>query len=167
MPVRIRLTATCCLVALVALVALLAPATAAARRDTAQAAATPADVVAKINAARKAHGLRALRVSGGLARAARTHASSMAAGGYFSHGSVSSRLRRYYSGSTIGETILWRSPDVTAAQAVQLWLNSSGHRRLLLHRAFREVGVGIVHRVAGGAFGGRMVTIVVADFGAR
>jgi uncharacterized protein YkwD len=165
--VRTRFTALCCFGG-VALLALLAPGAAAARQEAAgRASATPQAIVLKINAVRKSHGLRALRVAGGLARAARTHASSMAAGGYFSHGSVGSRVRHYYSGSTIGETILWRSPDITAEQAVQMWMNSSGHRRLLLYRGFREIGVGIVRRVAGGAFGGRMVAIVVADFGAR
>ena len=157
MPVRTRLTATCCLGALVALLALVAPGAAAAGPVASEAMATPEAVVAKINTVRRSHGLRALTISGGLARAARAHARSMAAGGYFSHGSVSSRVHRYYSGSTIGETILWRANSVTAAQAVQMWMNSSGHRRLLLYRGFRE----------GGAFGGRMVAIVVADFGAR
>ncbi|MCL4289968.1 MAG: CAP domain-containing protein [Thermoleophilia bacterium] len=129
-------------------------------------------VVARINKVRRRHGLKPLRASGALAKAAGRHARSMARGGYFSHTSrdgtqPSTRIRRYYAGSAVGETLLWRSPGLTAAQAVRMWLASPPHRSILLSSAFREIGLAAV-RAAGapGAFRGLDVTIVVADFGA-
>jgi uncharacterized protein YkwD len=146
----------------------LAPGRAAAAADALENA-----IVDRINAVRKAHGLKALRVSAGLFRVAAAHAGAMARKGFFSHSSAdgtsaSTRIRRYYGGSAIGETIFWRSPDSTAAQAVQWWLASRPHRAILLSSSFREIGLGAVHiDSAPGVFGGRATTVVVADFGAQ
>jgi uncharacterized protein YkwD len=96
----------------------------------------------------------------------------MAARGFFSHdstdgASAGDRIRRYYAGSWVGETLLWRSPGVTAQQVVAMWMASPPHRHVLLLPAFRDVGIGVVRASAApGAFGGLDVTIVVADFGA-
>ena len=69
--------------------------------------------------------------------------------------------------SQVGETLLWRSPDVTPVEALRMWLQSAGHRRILLSGSFRDIGLSAVHATgAPGAFQGRDVTIVVADFGA-
>ncbi len=111
------------LVALLAAAALAA--TAATRPDVTEAATAPARTVAAvdslepavlagINKARKARGLRPLRASGALARAATRHARSMAREGYFSHTSgdgtgPSARIRRFYGGSAVGENT--RTPD--------------------------------------------------------
>lgn len=130
-------------------------------------------VIARINGARRSHGLAPLRIATTLSRAADAHGRSMASGGYFSHfsrdgTSPSTRIRRYYGGSTVGETLLWRSPDVTAAQAVRMWLQSTPHRAILLGSGFREIGLAAIHLAqAGGTFGRGPVTILVADFGAR
>jgi uncharacterized protein YkwD len=135
--------------------------------------AIEAPLLAKINAARRSKGLAALRQSAGLARAAARHARAMGTQGFFSHSSSdgtspATRIRRYYPGSTVGEVILWRSPDVTPAEALRMWLDSPSHRRLLLSSGFRDIGVAAVHAEnGGGAYGGRPVTIVVADLGSR
>ena len=129
-------------------------------------------VLSLINEARRDHGLRPLKASKALARAAAGHARSMARLGFFAHESADGttageRLRRAYSGSQVGETLLWRSPDVTPGEALRMWLQSAGHRRILLSGSFRDVGLSAVHATgAPGAFQGRDVTIVVADFGA-
>jgi uncharacterized protein YkwD len=135
--------------------------------------AIEAPLLSKINATRRANGLRALRSSAGLARAAARHARAMGAQGFFSHSSSdgtspATRIRRYYAGSTVGEVILWRSPGITATEALRMWLGSPSHRRLLLSSGFRDIGIAAV-RVdrASGAYGGRPVTIVVADLGSR
>jgi uncharacterized protein YkwD len=126
----------------------------------------------RINAVRQSQGLTALRAAPALGRSARAHARSMVQRGYFGHdssdgASAADRIRRYYPGSWVGETLLWRSPGVNAQQVVGLWLNSPPHRRVLLHPEFRHIGIGIVRASAApGAFGGRDVTVVVADFGA-
>lgn len=96
----------------------------------------------------------------------------MARLGFFAHESANGtspfeRIRRHYRGSSVGETLLWRSPDVTPEEALALWLQSPPHRRVLLGSAFRVVGLAAVHvEGAPGDFNGLDVTIVVADFGA-
>jgi uncharacterized protein YkwD len=128
--------------------------------------------LAGINDARGAHGLRPLRLSASLARAAAAHARELGDGGYFSHasgggGSVAARIAAYYDGSTVGEVILWKSPSVTPEQAVAAWLESPAHRHVLLHRSFRHVGIAALQVMdAPGVYRGLDVTIVVADFGA-
>ena len=130
-------------------------------------------VLAGINAERRRHRLQPLRMSGQLVRSAARHARSMARTGYFSHSSpdgtpASARIRRYYRGSTVGEAMLWRSPGITPAQAVQMWLASPPHRAILLQARFREVGIASA-RIgrAVGSFSAGPSTVVVADFGAR
>lgn len=97
----------------------------------------------------------------------------MASRGFFSHNSAdgtspAARIRRYYKGKLVGETMLWRSPTVSAEQALQMWLDSPPHRSILMSRSFRHVGIGVVHsQSAPGTYGGLPVTIVVADFGTR
>ncbi len=130
-------------------------------------------IVAAINHARDDRGLPPLHRAAGLQQAANAHGRSMALGGYFSHtspsgASASARIRRYYHGARVGEMLLWRSPDVTAEQALQMWLGSPTHRALLLDRQFAEIGLSAIHVLdAPGSFGGRAVTILVADLGRR
>ena len=64
-------------------------------------------IVARINAARKAHHLRPLRLVQSLTDAAGIHARSMARKGFFSHESAdgtspAARIRRFYAGSAVG-----------------------------------------------------------------
>ena len=81
-------------------------------------------VLSLINEARRDHGLRPLKASRALARAAAGHARSMARLGFFAHESADGttageRLRRAYGGAQVGETLLWRSPDVTPVEALR------------------------------------------------
>lgn len=125
----------------------------------------------RINAARRAGGLRILRVSSGLRRAAEAHARWLVRSGSFTHSSAGGvsparRIRRYYRGRLVGETLLWGSPSVDAAQALARWLASPAHRGVLLDRRFREIGVSAVSvQDAPGTYGGLDVTVVVADLG--
>jgi uncharacterized protein YkwD len=102
----------------------------------------------------------------------------MAQRGYFSHDSANGtsfdrRISRYYplKGAhywSVGENLLWSSPDVDAASALNMWLNSPPHRKILLTARWREVGLSAVHvPSAPGTFAGREVTIVTADFGVK
>ena len=119
-----------------------------------------------------------LRFSSKLAAAAREHSAEMAQRGYFSHDSANGtsfdkRISRYYSISgkhywSVGENLLWSSPDVDAVGALNMWLNSPEHRKILLTARWREIGLSAVHVAsASGTYGGREVTIVTADFGVR
>jgi uncharacterized protein YkwD len=135
-------------------------------------------LVAQVNAVRVAHGLVPLRVSPFLGAAANAHSTQMARLGYFSHNSAngspfSSRIATYYPAQgyrswTVGENLLWASPDVGAGRALKLWLASPPHRANLLNPRWREIGLVAVHaNRAPGVYGNAPTTIVTADFGAR
>src|SRR5437870_8718519 len=137
-----------------------------------------AGIVVRINAQRTARGLRPLRVSRGLTAAANYHCHQMGLFGFFEHESRNGtpfwrRIERFYPSIrnrywSVGENILYESPDATASSAVHDWMASPPHRQNILTREYREVGVAAVHfATAPGAFGGRPVTIVTADFGVR
>jgi uncharacterized protein YkwD len=151
------------------------PVALATRADSAETAVSPFEeaLLGKINSVRRQVGARPLRIVKGLMVSATAHARSMAKGGYFGHSSAdgssaSSRIRRHYDGNTVGETMLWRSPGVSPAAAIRLWLASPSHRAIVLSGRFRDVGLAAIHLDSGsGSFGGGPVTIVVADFGAR
>jgi len=139
--------------------------------------ALEADIVARINAQRGARGLRPLRVSRGLTAAADYHSHQMGLFGFFEHASRNGapfwrRIERFYPSGrgywSVGENLLWESPDTSGTSAVHEWMQSPPHRQNILTREWREVGVAAVHFAAArGAFGGREVTIVTADFGVR
>jgi uncharacterized protein YkwD len=131
-----------------------------------------------INAVRRDHGLLPLRLSPGLAAAARDHSLSMAEHGFFGHaaydGSAFSRritpVYRPVSGRRweAGENLAWASPGLSAGMVIELWMASAEHRTNLLTSAWRDIGIGAVHALAApGVYQGLAVTIVTADFGAR
>jgi uncharacterized protein YkwD len=135
-------------------------------------------VLQEINAFRRANGLVPLRLSAKLNLAAQHHSADMAARGYFSHTSADGsrfdrRIARYYAVGrssfwSVGENLLWSSPDIDAAGALQMWLNSPEHRANLMTKRWREIGISAVHSAsAPGTFGGREITIVTTDFGVR
>ncbi|MGH3117629.1 MAG: CAP domain-containing protein [Gaiellales bacterium] len=135
-------------------------------------------VVARINLVRRGRGLRPLRLNQRLAAAADYHSKDMGRRGYFEHDSANGtafwrRIERFYPSNgfrswTVGENLLWASESYSAAFAVREWMHSPPHRQNLLSRDWREVGIGAVFFAqAPGAFRGRPVTIVTADFGSR
>jgi uncharacterized protein YkwD len=133
-------------------------------------------VLGQINTLRRQHGLAPLRLNVRLRAAADAHSSSMASRGFFAHESANGtsfwqRVQRYYPRSrywSVGENLLWSSPDVDAAGALRMWLNSPAHRKNLLTARWREVGLSAVHvDSAPGVYGGSPVTILTADFGVR
>jgi uncharacterized protein YkwD len=154
------------------------PAGATAQRPSTSMSSLEQGVLANVNALRRQHGLAPLRYSSALAAAARQHSSEMASRGYFSHSSANGssfdrRIVRFYPMGgrhywSVGENLLWSSPDVDAASALNMWFNSPEHRQNMLTARWREIGLSAVHvSSAGGAYGGREVTIVTADFGVR
>src|SRR6185437_4555041 len=91
-------------------------------------------LLGQVNTLRAANGLGRLRLSTSLSAAAGRHSTEMARRGYFSHDSAngasfSSRIEQFYSPRgfhswTVGENLLWASPDVGALRALKLWLAS-------------------------------------------
>jgi uncharacterized protein YkwD len=137
-----------------------------------------ANVFSRINSLRGARGLRPLRVSRGLTAAATYHTNQMGLRGFFEHESANGapfwkRIERFYPalagrGWSVGENILWGSPDISPPSAAREWMLSPPHRENLLSREWREIGIAAIHFTsAPGEYEGRPVTILTADFGAR
>ena len=135
-------------------------------------------VAAQINVVRRQYGLSRLAVSVQLGRAGQEHAKQLAVAGYFSHDwsdgtPFGAWIRRFYpvAGAhrwSAGENLAWATPDVTAQQAVEMWLASPEHRRILLSKTWREVGLGVIRAdSAGGYYEGKNVVILAAEFGTR
>jgi len=155
-----------------------APAGATADRPATRLRTLEQDVLYNLNLLRRQHGLAPVRLSSNLAAAARQHSDEMGVRGYFSHDSANGssfdrRIARFYpmgghSYWSVGENLLWSSPDVNASGAISMWLNSPEHRKIMLTARWREIGLAAVHESsAPGSYGGREVTIVTADFGVR
>jgi uncharacterized protein YkwD len=129
-----------------------------------------------LNKTRRTHGLRPLRANGRLLKAAESHSQSMVGGGYFSHDdprgqSSIDRIRRvgYLSGArafACGENIGYGQGTTASPRSMmRLWMNSAPHRANILTARFREVGIGGVPGIPGGARadGGTYTTV----FGVR
>lgn len=133
---------------------------ASARQDRVERA-----VVKKLNAIRAQHGLRKLRRSRGLARAADVKAREVAATNILSHSSpdgtpMHARVRRYVRARSVGETVGYvPSRGGQATMIVNAWMNSPSHRNALMSPLFRRVGVG--RRKA--RMGGGRVAIFAVD----
>jgi uncharacterized protein YkwD len=137
-----------------------------------------AGVLQQLNKIRAQHGLAALRLSPSLTAAATQHSREMGSDGYFDHSSVDGtafwkRIERWYSPSgygywSVGENLLWSSPDVDPQRALDLWMHSPEHRANILAPRWREIGVSAVHLMsAPGTYHGQAVTIITTDFGVR
>jgi uncharacterized protein YkwD len=135
-------------------------------------------VLRDINVVRAHYGLPPLRPNAELTAAADVHSREMIRRGFFAHDSADGGvfwrrlLARYstrgYHMWAVGENLVWSSPDLSAQQAVQDWMNSPPHRENLLSPKFREIGLAADHSYsAPGIYGGRAVTVLTADFGVR
>ena len=164
---------------MIAVVLAGAAAAAGARTSTAVRLTTlDTTLLVQINAVRQAHSLRRLKLSAALSVAAERHTLEMCRAGYFAHASLDHTLfwkrieRSYPAGGhrswSVGENLLFVAPNVTATEAVSLWMNSPEHRANLLDPAWREVGIAARHSSsAPGVYNGEPVTVVTADFGVR
>lgn len=166
------------LVASLALVGTAAAGPTDFRSVVSDADALAARTVVAINALRRDRGLRTVRMSTQLTASAEAHSMAMAEEGFFAHESLDGtdfwqRIARFYPTRgfehwTVGENLLWGSPSVTPEKAVDLWLESSSHRRILLNPVWAEIGLSAVRVTnAPGVFNGLEVTILTADFGVR
>jgi uncharacterized protein YkwD len=159
-------------VALVAacLVAWLTITPAPAQAGKARMDARERAVVRSINRQRAHHGLAHVRASVPLARAADYHSWEMLDADYFAHesrdgGSFADRIRRFANHRAVGETLAMMGGcgRKTAHRVVRMWMNSPGHRAILLSTSFKRVGLG--KRI--GDLSGSRRCLVTADFGSR
>jgi uncharacterized protein YkwD len=172
---------TLLLIALVASTAVLALPAAAAptgTRATGSLSSLEVGVLQQLNAIRAAHGLPPLKLSTRLEAASAQHSREMVTDGYFDHSSYDGtafwrRIGRWYRQSgfgywSVGENLLWSTPTVEPAVALQQWMASPEHRANILSRRWREIGVSAVHVTAApGTYKGLEVTILTTDFGVR
>lgn len=111
------------------------------------AAAQQQEVLASVNAERKANGLSALKLSSRLDKAAQSLACDNAERQSISHqssdgGTLKTRLRKAgYAFRTAAENTGRGLGSGT--RAVEWWMDSSKHRDNILLRTAREVGIGI------------------------
>src|SRR5918997_3600211 len=124
-------------------------------------------IVRAVNKQRAAHGLGPVKATRSLARAADFHTREMLSGDYFAHtsrngGAFAQRVRRFAGFRAIGETLAWvtRCGRGGARTVVNMWMNSSAHRAVLLSSKFRRIGVG--QRT--GSLGSQRACVVTADF---
>lgn len=136
-------------------------------------------VLTELNKIRRAHGLVPVKLSRPLTSAADAHSRAMGTFGFFTHESRDGsafwkRVKRFYARGSygtwaVGENLLWSTTDsLDASTALKLWMASPKHRENILTPRWREVGLSAVSvPAAPGVYGGRDVTIVTSDFGAR
>jgi uncharacterized protein YkwD len=135
-------------------------------------------VLLDLNKIRAQHGLQPVKISARLTASAAQHSKEMGADGYFEHSSHDGtsfwkRISRWYGQNgysywSVGENLLWSSPNVDSAGAMQLWMNSPEHRANILTARWREIGISAVHVAAApGTYKGLEVTIITTDFGIR
>jgi uncharacterized protein YkwD len=167
----------------VAVLALTAPTAAAKPCQGAAVAATQLSTqqakgtaLCLINQRRAKRGLPRLRYNANLEAAAQNHSTEMDSLNFFDHDSPGgssplSRIRGagYISGArswAIGENLAWASGDAGSPSViVSMWMNSPGHREIMLSRDFRQVGIGIaIGSPDGDEADGAIYT---ADFGYR
>lgn len=133
-------------------------------------------VLCLVNNERTQRGLTAVRQSRELTRSARAHSSDMVQRQYFSHvtpGGWNVRDRVQRAGyvrkrqvSKVGETIAWGSEQfATPAELVRTFMDSPGHRQVLLDRGYRDVGIGLVLGAPADVPGARAT--LTLDFGRR
>jgi uncharacterized protein YkwD len=105
--------------------------------------------VCLLNAQRRKHHLKPLRINKKLSLASARHARAMAARHFFEHGDFVGRIRRvhYLAGASswiVGENIAWGSQKLgTPAEIVKAWMHSPPHRANILSRSFSEIGIGV------------------------
>jgi uncharacterized protein YkwD len=141
-------------------------------------AADRAAIVCEINTARAEAGRAPLTTRRSLGDAADAHSSDMVERRYFAHDSPegegpADRARRagymrHVESWRIGEILLWsRGEPLTAAHAVDMWLESPSHRRVLLSSRYRDVGAGPVAGAPVGDPAKQPATTITVVFGRR
>jgi uncharacterized repeat protein (TIGR01451 family) len=121
------------------------------------------ELISLINAQRTSRGLGALTPSSLIAHVAEAHSQDMITRNFFSHtnpdglGPGQRLTNAGYNWRTYGETI---GGGYTSPQAMLTgWMNSAGHRAILLGSAYTEIGLGYV---PGGAYGHYWTALLAA-----
>jgi uncharacterized protein YkwD len=118
-------------------------------------------MLSKINSYRTSHGLSKVRRSKSLTRSAERYSWKQMNSGYFGH---SNRIQASSKYSRLGEILAWsQGTSARVNNTFRMWLNSGGHRAVIMDRGFRYAGAGR----ASGNFKGGKATIWTVQFGSR
>ena len=175
--------------ALLAGVALAMPASASAAAPCANANVIPdatnlatvkQATLCLLNVERTSRGLPTLTANGQLGKAAQSFSARMVRDGFFDHvgptgTTLNTRVRKttsYLRGRirswSLGENLAWGSGELAnPTQIVRRWMKSSAHRRNILDRRFRHVGIGIATGAPNKNTAGQPSATYTTDFGAR
>ena len=104
-----------------------------------------------VNTARSAQGLRPLAIDDRLQKAAREHGADLLSNHVFTHDFLrdgaaypfATWIAWYYPSRCAGENLAEGQPGLSAAKAVQMWLESPGHRANMLSGAYTTMGVAL------------------------
>ena len=169
----------CCALLVVLALAVAPLASGTTRASSQRETGLEQGILREANRVRTGHGLRALALSRALQASAAYQSRILLQQGVFDHdtaigGSFGDRLRKFYPVGaartwSVGENLLWSTDGIAPAAAIQSWLDSPEHRKILLDPTWREVGVGAIGTpAAGGVYAAAgPVVVVTMDFGAR
>ena len=129
-------------------------ATASAQPTASNVGQVERTVLCLVNRERTRRGLKRLRASSKLDKAAAGHSRDMVRRRFFDHvspggGTMTDRIKQtgWFSGArsyAYAENIAWGSGGyATPKSIVASWMNSTGHRRNILGRRYTELGVGV------------------------
>jgi uncharacterized protein YkwD len=129
--------------------------------SSAAAAGAEQEAIDALNDVRRANGLAPLRESGSLNNSSGGYARKMLRHDFFGHGPSIDVAGGFRSA---GETLAYHTGwDAQPRRTVTRWMNSPGHRAVLLSPGYRWVGMGL----ARGALGSSGVSMWVAHVGSR
>lgn len=124
------------------------------RADPVESTSQAKQVLELVNQERRKVGLESLELSNELTDVATLKAQDMRDNNYFDHtspryGSPFEMMRHFgVQYTSAGENIA--AGQKTAAEVMNSWMNSSGHRANILNEGYREIGIGYVE---GGSYG--------------
>ncbi|HUR85743.1 MAG TPA: CAP domain-containing protein [Solirubrobacteraceae bacterium] len=125
-------------------------------------------VLCLVNRVRAAHRLGAVRLSRPLGTAAMRHSTDMVSSKYFAHDGIggddlAARAREagYPASRTVSETLVW-CLDATPDFLARTLMASPPHRRIVLTRRARDIGVGLVLGAPMEGIDGPSATLVLA-----
>lgn len=106
------------------------------------------NVLKRVNKVRRNHGRKPLRLTECLtAKVAQPWARHMADTGRFEHRDLNQVFRICPSLTMVGENIAAGQP--TAKAVMKAWMGSQGHRRNILDKRFRKIGLGLARDADG------------------
>ncbi|CAA9501709.1 MAG: hypothetical protein AVDCRST_MAG53-2034 [uncultured Solirubrobacteraceae bacterium] len=132
-----------------------------------------------LNEQRTSRGLRKLKSVAPLQAVAGAYAKRMVRERFFEHtspdgGTFLSRIKRtsYLRGGlkrwTVGENLAWGSGErATPERIVQAWMHSPPHKRNIVNRRFRELGLGVALGAPRASAGSGAAATYVNEFGMR